>query len=336
MASLWKTVPPKKYGGSELVVSLLTEELVKLGHDVTLFACGGSKTTGHLNEVTPKPLYETLGQFKFDAVQFQEFLAIKKAFDLGKNGEIDVIHNHMGFHIALLSNVSPVPMITTIHSSLSPDNEEIALAAKNSNYVSVSNAQRALAPYLNYVGTVYHGIENSKFTFNEKKGNYLLFLATMWKEKGVDRAIEIARKTKLKLIMAGEIRRQSDFDEISKYIDGENIIYLGEVDFKEKVKLMANAKAYLFPIRWNEAFGLTVAESLACGTPVIAYPNGSLPEIIDNGETGFLVNSINEAVEAVAHIDQISKVKCRQTAVNRFDASVMAENYLNIYHKISK
>ncbi len=336
LSPLWKTVPPKRYGGSELIVSLLTEELVKLNHEVTLFACRGSKTRGNMCKVIPKPLYDILGQFKFDAVQFQDFLAIKKVFDLARKGEIDIIHNHMGFHVSILSDVSPVPMVSTIHSSLPPDNEEVARAAKSSVYVSISNTQRKLAPYLNYVGTVYHGIDTRKFSFNKKPGDYLLFFATMWKEKGVDRAIKIAKESNMRLIMAGDIRRQSDFDEISKYIDGKNIIYLEEVDFAQKNQLMANAKAYLFPIRWNEAFGLTVVESLACGTPVIAYKNGSLPEIIKNKETGFLVNSIEEAVKAVTKIGEISREKCRQIAKEKFDVSVMTKNYLKIYEDLQK
>lgn len=336
LAPLWKTVPPLKYGGTELVASLLTEELVKLDHEVTLYACGGSKTKANLIEVIDRPLFDILGGFKFDAIQFHDLIEVKLAFDAAKNGQFDVIHSHMGLPMAALGNLSPVPMVTTNHSSLPPDFEPLAKIAKDCNYISISDSQRKMAPYLNYVATVYHGINTTDFEFNAQSGDYLLFLATMSKEKGVDRAIEIAQRTGIKMIMAGDIRRKSDFEEIKSRIDGEQIVYLGEVDAQEKNELMQNAKAYIFPIRWSEAFGLTVVESLASGTPVIAYPNGSLPEIIDNGRTGFLVNSIDQAVEAVKNIRSISRKECRHQALERFDTSVMAKNYVNVYEELLK
>lgn len=336
LAPLWKTVPPKKYGGSELIVSLLTESLVELGHEVTLYACRGSETKAKLVEIIDRPLYDILGCFKFDAIQFQDFSAIKRVFDDANGGKIDIIHNHMGFHPAALSNISPVPMVTTNHSSVAPDSEELARAAKDGNFVSISNAQRKLAPYLNYIGTVYHGINVTKDRFFPKGGDYLFYLATMWKEKGVDRAIKIAKATGMKMIMAGDIRRQEDFDEIKPYIDGKQITFIGEINEKQKIKLMGEARAYLFPIRWNEAFGLTVIEALAAGTPTIAYPNGSLPELIEDGKTGFLVKSIKEAAEAVKKIDKINREDCYNDARERFDASVMAKNYLKIYQKLIK
>jgi glycosyltransferase involved in cell wall biosynthesis len=334
LAPLWKTVPPLKYGGTELVASLLTDELVKLGHDVTLYACGGSKTSANLVEVVDKPLYDILGGFKFDSIQFYDFMEIKMAFDAAKDGKFDVIHNHMGLAMAALGNFSPVPMITTNHSSLPPDFEPLSKIASDSNYVSISNSQRSLVPYLNYIATVYHGIKTSEFEYTDKSGDYLLFLATMSKAKGVDTAIEIAKKTGMKMIMAGDIRNQAEFDEFKPLIDGEQIKYLGEVDDKQKNELMKNAKAYIFPIRWSEAFGLTVVESLASGTPVIAYPNGSLPELIDDGKTGFLVNNIDQAVEAVGKIDEISRAECRRQAIERFDVSVMAKNYVKVYESL--
>lgn len=336
LSPLWKTVPPLKYGGTELVASLLTEELVKLGHEVTLYACEGSKTKAKLIEVIDRPLFDILGGFKFGAIQFHDLIEVKLAFDAAKKGQFDVIHSHMGLHMAALGNLSPIPMVTTNHSSLPPDFEPLVKIAKDSNYVSISDSQRKMAPYLNYVATVYHGINTTAFKFNPRGGDYLLFLATMCKEKGADRAIEIAKRTGIKMIMAGDIRRKSDFEEIKPHIDGEQIVYLGEVDTQKKNELMQNAKTYVFPIRWSEAFGLTVVESLASGTPVIAYPNGSLPEIIDNGRTGFLVNSIDQAVEAVKNIDSISRKECRRQAIERFNASVMAKNYVKVYEELLK
>lgn len=336
LAPLWKTVPPQKYGGTELVASLLTEELVKLGHEVTLYACGGSKTKANLIEVIDRPLFDILGGFKFDAIQFNDFMEVKLAFDAAKEGEFDVIHSHMGLHMAALGNLSPVPMVTTNHSSMPPDFEPLAKIAKDCNYISISDSQRKTAPYLNYVATVYHGINTAAFKFNPRGKDYLLFLATMSREKGADRAIEIAKRTGMKMIMAGDKRSETDFDEIKSHIDGEQIVYIGEVDAQKKNELMMNAKAYIFPIRWSEAFGLTVVESLASGTPVIAYRNGSMPEIIDDGKTGYLVNSIDQAVEAVKNIDSISREECRRQAIERFDASVMAKNYVKVYEELLK
>lgn len=336
LAPLWKTVPPQKYGGTELVASLLTEELVKLGHEVTLYACGGSQTKANLIKVINKPLFDVVGSFKFDSIQFQDFMEIKMAFDAAAEGHFDIIHSHMGLNMAALSNFCPVPMITTNHSSVPPDYEPISDLAKDSNYISISNSQRKMSPYLNYIATVYHGINTQAIEFNTHPEDYILFLATISQEKGADRAIEIAKKAGKKMIMAGDIRSKSYFDKIKTRIDGKQIIYLGEVDSKQKNKLMKNAKAYIFPIRWDEAFGLTVVESLASGTPVIAFDNGSMPEIINEGQTGFLVNSIDQAVAALEKIDTISRNECRRQAIERFDVSVMAKNYVKVYERLLK
>lgn len=335
IAPLWKPVPPKKYGGTELITSLLTESLVTLGHQVTLYACNGSKTTGNLKVMLDEPLYDKLGRFDFTAIQHQDLMVIKQVFDDALAGKFDIIHNHMGLHLAALSNVSPVPMVTTNHSSVAPDFEPLSKQASQANYVSISNAQRQLAPYLNYVATVYHGIDTQQFEFNLVPDDYLLYLATISPEKGADLAIKIAQQSQKRLIMAGDIRNQKYFDEaIKPYCDGKQIQYLGEVDFPTKNKLMKNALAYLFPIRWQEAFGLTMIEALASATPVIAYPKGSVLEIIDDKKTGFIVNNVSEAVDAINKIVTISREKCREVAVARFDRFIMAQQYLDVYQKI--
>ena len=334
LAPLWKSVPPHKYGGKELIVSLLTEQLVMLGHEVYLYACAGSKTKGHLRKIIDKPMFDLVGGFKFDAVQYYDFLSMKQVFDDAKARKIDIIHNHMDYQVSIFQDFFSVPMLTTLHSSLKPDCELLARASASSNYISISKAQRSLAPYLNYIDTVYHGIDTHDIPYSFRQGDYLLFLATVRKEKGIDRAIKIARRTKEKLIIAGDIRQQSDFDAIKPFIDDKQITFVGEVTSRQKQILMRDAKAYLFPIRWNEAFGLTVIEALASGTPVIAYPNGSLPELIEDGKTGFLVSSIDEAVKAVGNIGKISREYCRQKAQERFDVDTMAKNYIKIYKKL--
>jgi len=335
LAPLWETVPPIKYGGTELVVSLLAEELTNLGHEVTLYACGGSKTNAHLVQVIDKPMHDTIGNFSFDCVHFQDFLSIKSVYDESLKDKFDIIHNHMEpFSTSIMGSFFSIPMVTTYHSSTAPGYEPISLMAKDGNYISISNSQRSLAPYLNYVATVYHGINTKNIQFCLKSSEYLLFLATISKSKGVDRAIKIAQKTNMKLIVAGNVCNDDDFELIRPYIDNERIIFLGEINAKQKNELMKNAKAYIFPIRWNEAFGLTVVESLASGTPVIAFRNGSLPELIDDGITGYLVNNIDQAVKAVNKIDNISREECRRQAVERFDAAIMAKNYETVYKNI--
>jgi glycosyltransferase involved in cell wall biosynthesis len=337
LAPLWKTVPPQKYGGTELVASLLADSLVDLGHDVTLYACAGSNTKAKLIEVTDRPLYDIIGEFRFDAMQFYDLVEVRMAFEAAKNGAYDIIHNHMNMHVAAFDIFCPVPMVTTNHSSVPPDFEPLAKLAKNSNYISISNSQREMAPYLNYIETIYHGIDTNKFDFNSDPQDYLLFLATMSEAKGVDRAIEIAKRSGKKMIMAGDIRDKDYFEtQVKPHIDAEKIVYIGEVDPIQKNELMRNAKAYVFPIRWSEAFGLTVAESLAAGTPVIAYQNGSLPEIIEDGKTGFLVNSVDKALDAINKIDTISREYCHQQALDRFSAAKMAKNHELLYGRLIK
>lgn len=334
LAPLWKCVPPLQYGGSELVVSLLTEELVRQGHDVTLFASADSQTAAKLQAVIEKPIYDTLGRFDFTAIQPADLVAFDMVAAAAEQGKFDIIHNHMGMHIALLGKRLSVPMLTTNHSSVAPDFPDIAQRAADANYVSISNAQRKNAPYLHYVETVYHGIDVDKFVYNDTPDDYLLFLGTLSMAKGVDRAVEIARQTKKRLILAGEVRDQTEFDAIKPYIDGEQIRFLGEVDFATKIELFREASAYLLPLRWNEAFGLTVVEALASGTPVIAWPNGAMPEIIENGKVGFLVSSVDEACQAVANIAHIDRSYCRSYVKERFDMSTMAKNYVAAYTKV--
>ena len=336
LAPLWKTVPPQKYGGVELVVANLTKGLVDLGHDVTLFACGGSKSPGKLVRVVDKPLYEIIGGFSWKTIQAYEFLIFDELFK--RLSDFDIIHNHLGFHPLAFSKLINIPIVTTIHSSLEPDFPYLADRFKDNLFVSISDAQRQLAPFLNYVKTIYLGIETEKFEPNLKNDNeYLLFLGSLTKNKGIDLAVKAARELKGKLIIAGEIREEEkDFldKEVWPYVDNHMIKFIEEVTMNEKIKLLANAKALLFPIRWNEAFGLVMVESMACGTPVIAYRRGSVPEIVADKTTGFIVDNFEEFKKGINLIDTISREKCRQEAIARFDLSLMAQNYAELYKDI--
>ncbi|MEK7580648.1 MAG: glycosyltransferase family 4 protein [Patescibacteria group bacterium] len=336
LAPLWKTIPPQKYGGVELVVANLTKGLVNLDHDVTLFACGGSKSEGKLVKVVDKPLYDIVGGFSWKSIQAYEFLIFDELFK--RLNDFDIIHNHLGFHPLVFSKLINIPIVTTIHSSLAPDFPYLAERFKDNLFVSISDAQRKLAPYLNYVKTIYLGVETKKFEPNLKNDNkYLLFLGSLTKNKGVDLAVKATSELKEKLIIAGEIREEEkDFldKEVWPYVDNHMIKFIGEVTMSEKIKLLANAKALLFPIRWNEAFGLVMVESMACGTPVVAYRSGSVPEIVADKTTGFVVDNFEEFKKGIKIVDTISREKCRQEATKRFDLSLMAQNYVELYKDI--
>ncbi|MDO8498315.1 MAG: glycosyltransferase family 4 protein [bacterium] len=337
LAPLWKTIPPTKYGGSELVVSNLTEGLVSEGVDVTLFACGGSKTSGKLIEVIEKPMYDLMGGFSWTAISPYEFLSFNELFK--RLNEFDIIHNHMGFHPLIFSKLLSVPIVTTLHSSVEPDFPYLAKELKDCLFVSISDAQRKLAPSLNYIATIYHGIEIDKFRPNYTNNkNYFLFIGTLSKNKGIDLAVKACHELGQRLIIAGEVR-ESDKDflekEVLPFIDGDKIKFVGEVNHDQKVALYTHAKALLFPIRWNEAFGLVMPESLACGTPVIAFSNGAIPEVIADSETGFVVDDFEEFLKRIKQVNQISRKKCREVAEKRFDTKVMVQNYINLFEKVA-
>src|SRR3989344_1386424 len=336
LAPLWKTVPPEKYGGTEFVISTLTEALVNEGHDVTLFACGGSKTAGKLIQVIDRPLFDLLGGFFWDAIPAQEFLLYDELFR--RLNEFDIIHNHVGMHPLVFAKLIRIPTVTTIHSSVAPDFPFFLERLKDEPIVSISNAQRKLSPNLNYVATIYHGINTVDFKPRYEQGEYFLFLGSLTKNKGVDIAVKAAHELNERLIIAGSIFGPEDQEfldrEVMPYVDGDRAKFLGEVDFQTKRELYAKARALLFPTQWNEAFGLVMIEALASGTPVIAYNRGAVSEVITNGVTGFVVETFQEFKEGIKKYPELSRRVCRQEAESRFDAKIMAKNYVELYSKL--
>ncbi|OGI26160.1 MAG: hypothetical protein A3J76_01790 [Candidatus Moranbacteria bacterium RBG_13_45_13] len=336
LAPLWKKVPPEKYGGSELVVANLAKGLTELGHEVTTFACGSSKVSGKLVPVIQKPMYELVGGFDWNGIKQYEFLSF---FELGKHiKDFDVVHNHMGFHPIALAPFISIPFVTTLHSSLPPDFPYLVEAFRGYPFVSISNAQRKLAPELNYVATVYHGIDTANFKPRLKgKGNGFVFLGTLSENKGIDIAIQTVKKLDAPLTIAGEIR-ESDKPFLEKkvfpYVDGKHIKFIGEISRKEKVRLLSESDALLFPSRWNEAFGLVIIEALACGTPVIALNNGAVSEVLQQGETGLIAENENEFVDYMKRVKEIFRKTCREEAEKRFDISVMARGYEKVYQSL--
>ncbi|HUZ92428.1 MAG TPA: glycosyltransferase family 4 protein [Candidatus Paceibacterota bacterium] len=337
LAPLWKTIPPEKYGGSELVVANLAKGLVAQGHDVTTFACAGSGVAGKLVSVIQKPMYDLVGGFDWSGIKQYEFLSF---FELAKRAkEFDVVHNHMGIHPIAFAPLLPVPMVTTLHSSVPPDFPALADAFRAFPFVSISDAQRTLAPKLNYVATVYHGIDVNAFTPRlEGAGKGFAFVGTLSHNKGIDIAVRTAKALGLPLTIAGEVRENDkEFleKEVFPFIDGKDIRFLGEVGHEEKNRIFREADAVLFPSRWNEAFGLVIPEALACGTPVIALENGAVPEVLRDGMTGFITKDEKGFIEAAKKFVVISRKACRAEAERRFDLSVMAKEYAKVYASLA-
>ncbi len=321
----WRT-PPRHYGPWEQVVSLLTEGLVARGVEVTLFATGDSVTSARLVSVCPRGYEEDRS---LDA-KVWEALHIGEVFE--RSAEFDLIHNHFDFLPLVFSPLVTTPIVTTIHGFSS---SRILPVYRRYNgrvhYVSISNADRA--PDLDYLGTVHHGIDLGAFTFREQPEDYLLFFGRIHPDKGAREAIEIARRAGRRLLMAGIIQDREYFERaVAPAIDGSRVRYLGSVGPDERDGLLGHGLALLHPIDFAEPFGLSVVEAMACGTPTIAYSKGSMPEIVTDGTTGFLVNGLCGAVAAVGRIGRISRRRCREEAERRFSRERMVEDYLRLYN----
>ncbi len=323
----WRT-PPLKYGPWEQVVSLLTEGLVVRGVDVTLFATADSHTRAKLHAVVPKPYEED----KTLDPKVWECLHIAEVFEAA--GDFDLIHNHFDFLPLSFSGLVNTPVLTTIHGFSSP---RILPVYKKYNrrtsYVSISNADRS--PELDYIATVYHGIDLSNFTFRDKHGDYMLFFGRIHHDKGAAEAIEISRRAGLKLKMAGVIQDKVYFEtKIQPHIDGDRVEYVGVAGPQLRDELLGHALVLIHPINFSEPFGLSVVEAGACGTPVIAFAKGSMPEIIQDGVNGFLVHDIAGAVRAARNLNKISRAECRRIIGERFSQDRMADDYIKVYKKI--
>ena len=321
----WRT-PPRHYGPWEAIVSMLAEGLVKKGIDVTLFATGDSITKAKLKSVVSKGYEED----KNIEPKVYECLHISEVFERAK--EFDLIHNNFDFLPLSYSKLVKTPMLTTIHGFSSPKILPVYKKYnKTTHYVSISNADRSND--LDYDATIYHGIDLSLFTLQKKHGDYLLFFGRMHKDKGPTEAIEIAKRYGKKLIMAGIIQDQDYFDTKIKPELNDNISYIGSVGPKDRNQLLGNAYALLHPIYFNEPFGLSVVEAMACGTPVVAYNKGSMPELIEHGKNGFLVKNIDEALDNLDKIHTIDRSLCRQAVEEKFSAGRMVNDYINLYKK---
>ena len=331
VSPLFESVPPKLYGGTERIVSCLTEALVRAGHDVTLFASDDSFTSarheraGHsalrLNSIK-EPLVPHL-------VMFERVRKLRNEFD--------IVHFHTEYMQFGLAAHLGVPCVSTLHGRLDlPEYQHLFSAFNKLNLVSISMHQRRPIPTANFAANVPHGIDIERLKFTPGPGAYLAFLGRIAPEKGVEHAVEIARRTGMHLRIAAKIEPLENvyYQRVKPLFDEPFVEFIGEISDREKSEFLGEAAALVFPITWPEPFGLVMIEALACGTPVVAFRNGSVPEVIRHGETGFIVNDVDGACEAVRSIHKISRETCRKDALQRFSSGRMAEDYVGVYRRI--
>ncbi|MGY3533921.1 glycosyltransferase involved in cell wall biosynthesis [Bradyrhizobium embrapense] len=333
LAPLAESVPPRLYGGTERVIAWLVDQLVELGHDVTLFASGDSRTTGKLHTVWPRAL--RLGRKGVDPNAACALLIEAIA---ERAGEFDVIHSHVDWLPLPVLARSGVPFLTTMHGRLDlPGLSGVIGAFPQAPFVSISDNQRRPLPEANWVATIPHGLPKDLFWPAYGSGSYLAFLGRLTAEKGPEDAIRIARAVQMPLRIAAKIPRAETVyfkKKLEHEIDGENIMLVGEVDEVRKQPFLAGAAALLFPIKWPEPFGLVMIEAMACGTPVIAYRSGSVPEVVEDGVTGFIVDSEEQAIEAIKEAVRLDRRTVRARFEDRFVASRMAREYESRYREL--
>lgn len=348
LAPIEESVPPTRYGGTELVIYNLAEGLIKKGHQVTLFASGDSKTAARLS-YSYKNKIRTNADQSLKAMELQKTVFLGESLTKIKSEKFDILHTHINWRSLPFLKLLRIKSVHTLHGPLDIDYQaDVYKRYKNENYVSISNAQRKPIPNLNYVATIHNGIDVNKFDFNTKPEQYFSFLGRMSQEKGPDIAAKAASQSNQKLKMAAKIDLvNKDFYEKNvKPLENKNIVYIGEIDHKGKNKLLKNAKALLAPILWEEPFGLYFIEAMACGTPVITFNRGSAPEIIKDQETGYLINpknGVSGIAQAIKKINALSdasysqmRQNCRKHVEDNFTVGKMVDNYEKIYQKVIK
>ena len=335
IAPPWFPLPPQRYGGIEFVVSLLTEGLVARGHDVTLFASGDSETQARLSYI--------FSRAPFEHIEKGAHLEVMHSLEAYKRArEFDVIHDHDGLASramgALVHELTGTPVVATLHGPADAITQELLGALRaDLQFIAISDYQRQGFPDLRFVGTIPNAIDVEHMPFSADKDDYLLFIGRMTADKGAHTAIEVARRLDQRLIMAGKVNEGPEREffaaEVEPYLS-DKIHYRGEVDHETKVELYKRARCTLFPIQWPEPFGLVMIESLACGTPVIAMRQGSVPEVIEHGRTGFIVESEDEMVEAFARIDEIDPAECRRAVEERFGSEAFVAAHEAAYARL--
>lgn len=341
LAPVEERVPPLKYGGTELVVSNISEELVKHGHKVELFATGNSQTKATLRAIFPEPVRtDPSSDPSMKLRESYKYIAIGKAIEMLTNEDFDIVHNHIGWRILPFCHLFNFPVITTLHGPLDINYQQMVYDQYPDHpYISISNNQRKPLDHLNYIQTVYNGIDLKHFDYNDTPDDYVAFLGRMSPEKGPKEAIEFAKKTGVKLKMAAKIDTvdQAYFQkEIEPLIDDKQIFYIGEIGPEEKNKFLRKAIALIALIQWAEPFGLFIVEAMATGTPVIATKLGSVPELIRDSKTGFIVNDVDEAARKWKNINKINRLSCRQHVEKNFTVEKMVDGYEKVYERVIK
>ena len=337
LAPLWESVPPPAYGGTEYVVSLITEQLIKRGHQVTLAASGDSQTTAELIATFPRSLRRAEDLQDRTPYDWQHIAtALRHASDF------DIVHNHAGELPMALSALISTPMLTTMHCLPTQDNRFVWERYAGA-YNTISKSQGChVAPFsgpARFMGHVYNAVDVATFPFMATKGDDLLFMSRLAPEKGPHLAIEVAKRLGMRLILAGKVDRYDrDFFQqvVEPKIDGEQIVFAGEADACEKRRLYAQAKCLLMPLTWEEPFGLVMPEAMACGTPVIALRRGAAPELIVHGVTGYVVDTVEEMAEAVREIGRIEPARCRDHVRANFSPEMMAQGYEHLYETLAE
>ena len=333
VAPLYESVPPKYYGGTERVVSYLTEELMRQGHEVTLFASGDSETNARLVAACRRSL--RLDK-RYQGQMAHHFVMLERVFQ--RADEFDIIHFHVDYLHFPLSRREAVTHVTTLHGRLDiPDLVPLYQEFREMPVISISNGQREPLPWANWQATVYHGLPVDIYRFHPEPGSYLAFLGRISPEKRVDRAIEIAKQVGMPLKIAAKIDRvdQDYFEsEIAPLLRNSLVELVGEIGDGEKDEFLGNAYALLFPIDWPEPFGLVMIEAMACDTPVIAYRGGAVPELVEPGQTGFILEGLEDAVEAVRRVAQLSRKRCREVFEQRFTATRMVHDYVQQFERL--
>jgi glycosyltransferase involved in cell wall biosynthesis len=333
VSPLWESVPPKLYGGTERIVSYLTEELVRLGHEVTLFASGDSVTTAYLEPICARALRWNTGIFNRDAPLT---MLMEQAW--GKPGEFDIVHSHLDFLGFPLARRNSTPTVTTFHGRLDlPELQPVFRKYAEMPVVSISDAQRKPVSWANWHATVYHGLPRDLYVLDTNHKGYLAFLGRIAPEKRPDHAIELAKRVGIPLRIAAKVDpldQEYFHTEIEPLLSDPLIEYVGEITDTEKKEFLGHAMALVCPYDWPEPFGLVLIEALACGTPVLAYRRGSIPEIIEDSLTGFVCEGLDGMTAAVRHIGAIDRRRCRLAFEQRFTVERMAQEYLRVYEQM--
>jgi glycosyltransferase involved in cell wall biosynthesis len=333
IAPLAERVPPKKYGGTERVVHALTEELVRRGHDVTLFASGDSQTSARLESVYPRALREA--KFK-DIYGTNDLTMLHMGIAYELQDEFDIIHDHMAPLSIPVANLATTPVVATIHGPFSSENRKLFELLRGPHIVTVSQAQLYPLPNINHAGTVHHGLSMEHYPFSAEHDGYLLYVGRIAADKGVHYALDVAQVLDIPLVLAAKVE-PLDMPYFKQYIEprlSERIKWVGEVDEEERNRLMSRARAFLHPVVFREPFGLTLIEAMACGCPVIAFNRGAIPEIIKTGVTGYVVEDVEGMVDALNNIDAIDRAACRAHALENFNVGRMTDGYEAVYRRL--